>query len=105
MKKFFTTLFIFLSLLFNINIISTFAQPKSFSQGFYSLNNLNLMENVNYTVQNISSNYSAYLIIFDDKDRTQESVRLEPSSPKHILLPIKSNYNILIIGKGELTFY
>lgn len=104
MKRFISALSIFLILLITINTVNVAAYPESFSQGFYSVKDLHLMENVNYAVQNISPNYDAYLIIFDDQERTNESVRLGPHSQKHILLPVKYNYKILIIGNGELTF-
>ncbi|WP_315072176.1 hypothetical protein [uncultured Clostridium sp.] len=104
MKKYISVFFIFLFLSISISTVETIAASGPFSQGFYSLKDLNLMENTNYSAQNVSHNYNAYLIIFDDQERIQESVRLEPQSLKHTLLPLKSNYNILIVGKGELAF-
>lgn len=104
MKKYITVFFIFLFLSFTMSIATTMADTKPFSQGFYTLKDLDLMENTNYAVRNTSTNYNAYLIIFDDQERIQESVRLEPQSLKHILLPLKSNYNILIVGKGDIVF-
>lgn len=104
MKKYIFVFFIFLFLSISTSTVETIAASGPFPQGFYSLKDLNLMENTNYSAQNVSHNYNAYLIIFDDQERIQESVRLEPQSLKYTLLPLKSNYNILIVGKGELTF-
>ncbi|MCE5221296.1 MAG: hypothetical protein LLF98_08535 [Clostridium sp.] len=104
MKKFITIFSIFLFLSFSMNITTTVAQPKKVSEGFYYAKDINIMENVKYTIQNVSPSYESFIIIFDDKERIQQAARLEPNSQKHILLPIKSNYKITIIGKGELTF-
>ncbi|OPJ60182.1 hypothetical protein CLCHR_31150 [Clostridium chromiireducens] len=94
MKRFFMVFSIFLFLFFNIYSVTTVAASKSFSEGFYSPKDLNLMENVNYTIQNVSPSYDSYLIIFDDSERTQQAVRLEPNSQPHILLPIKHTYKM-----------
>ena len=104
MKKFFTIFFVFLVLSFSINTITTVAQPKIFSEGFYYPKDLNIMENVNPTVQNVSTKFESFMIIFDDKDRIQQAVRLKPNSPKHILLPVKNSYKVTIVGDGELSF-
>ncbi|AWK52953.1 hypothetical protein DIC82_18990 [Clostridium beijerinckii] len=104
MKKFAYIFFIFLFLSFTINTVTTVATHKSFSEGFYYAKDLNIMENVKYCVENISPSYDGYIIIFDDKQRTQQAVRLEPNSQEHILLPIKYNYKIVIVGRGELVF-
>lgn len=104
MKKFIYIFFIFLFLSFTINTVATVAAPESFSEGFYYAKDLNIMENVKYCVENISPSYDGYIIIFDDQQRTQQAVRLEHNSQKHILLPIKYNYKVVIIGQGEITF-
>ncbi len=104
MKKFIYLFFIFLFLSFIINTITTVAAPKSFSEGFYYAKDLNIMENVKYSVENISPSYDGYIIIFDDQQRVQQAVLLEPDSQKHILLPIKYNYKVVIVGQGEIIF-
>lgn len=104
MKKFVSMLSILLFLSFTLNTLTVVTANQSFSQGFYFAKDLNLMENVKYTIQNVSPSYDIYLIIFDDLERTQQAVRLEPNSQKHTLLPIKYNYKIVIIGQGQLSF-
>ncbi|HEX9024997.1 MAG TPA: hypothetical protein VF839_00895 [Clostridium sp.] len=104
MKKFFYIFFIFLFLSFTINTVTTVATHKSFSEGFYYAADLGIMENVKYCVENISPSYDGYIIIFDDQQRVQQAVLLQPNSQKHILLPIKYNYKVVIVGKGEITF-
>lgn len=98
------TIFSILLFLFTVHSLTAAAASKSFSEGFYSIKDMNLMENVKYNIQNVSPTNEAYLIIFDDRERTQQAVRLEPNSQPHTLLPIKNSYKITIIGKGQLTF-
>ena len=104
MKKLIYIFFIFLFLSFTINTITTVAAPKSFSEGFYYAKDLNIMDNVKYCVENISPSYDGYIIIFDGQQRVQQSVLLEHNSQKHILLPIKYNYKVVIVGQCEITF-
>jgi len=100
MKKFALIFSFFLFLSFNINIITSFAQPTttpSFSEGFYTINDLKLAPNSIYKVQNISPN-KVFMIVFDDDQRIQQSIRLEPNSPKYYLKPFQYYYKIVILA-------
>lgn len=106
MKKFIVVFSIFLFLFLNITPVTTMATTSrpSFSEGFYTLKDLKLQENVNYTVKNTSPNFEIFMIIFDSQGRIRQSVRLEPNSPQHTLLPIRNDNKIVIIGQGNLVF-
>lgn len=103
MKKFITFLSIFLLLSFNISTVVTVAQPIRFKEGFYNINNLGLMENVSYRVENIS-NFNGFLIVFDSDQKIQQAISLEPNSQKYPLKPIRNSDRVVILGQGELTF-
>lgn len=106
MKKFITIFSIFLFLSFNISTIATVAQitqPKRFKEGFYSMTDLGLIENVSYTVHNIS-NYNGFLVVFDSDQKIQQAISLEPNSQKHPLKTIRNTDRVVILGKGELIF-
>lgn len=104
MKKFIITFSIFLFVSFNLNVIPITAQPpQTVSQGIYRINDLGLLLNVEYTVQNTSP-IESFLIIFDSSKRIEQSIRLEGDSIKYVLKPIKEDYSIVIFGDGQLTF-
>lgn len=103
MKKFITIFSIFLFLSFSMNTVTTAAQPKSFSEGFYSINDLGLMENVTYNVQNFS-NFNGFIVVFDYDQKIQQALSLEPHSIKHPLKTIRNSDRIVILGQGQLTF-
>lgn len=106
MKKFLTLSSIFLLLLFSINTITAVAQvnqSKRFKEGFYSMNDLGLLENVSYKVENIS-NYNGFLVVFDSEQKIQQAISLEPHSIKHPLKTIRNTDRVVILGQGELIF-
>ena len=103
MKKFITIFSIFLFISFSMNT-STFAQPKSFSEGFYTLKDLHLMANTPYNIENISNDSQSFMIVIDSNQRIQQSMRLEHNSPKYITMPFQYDNRIVIIGNGKLTF-
>jgi len=103
MKKFIAIFSIFLFLLFSTNTITSMAQPKEFSEGFYNITNLGLMENVTYTVQN-TSNYKAFLIVFDSDQKIQQAISLDPRSGLHPLKSIRNTDRVVILGQGVLKF-
>lgn len=106
MKKFLIIISIYLLILFNINTVATVAQIsqlKRFKEGFYSMNDLGLMENVAYNVQN-SSNYNGFLVVFDSDQKIQQAISLEPNSQKHPLKTISNSDRVVILGQGELIF-
>lgn len=104
MKKFITIFSIFLFLSFSMNIITAVAAPKSFSQGFYSIKDLNLMANTPYSIQNISTSDDSFMIVFDSSQRIQQAIRLYSNSPKYVTVPFQYDYLIVIIGNGKLVF-
>lgn len=103
MKKFAIIFSIFLFLSFSMNTISAVAQPKTFSQGFYTLKDLNLMANTPYSIQNISPINKSFVIIFDSNQIIQQAVRLGPSSPKVPLMPLEYDFIIVVLGSGQLV--
>lgn len=112
MKKYVAAFSIFLCLLLNGSCIPTLANenpsPQSnenpFSQGFYSIRDLNLMENVLYNVQNVSPQHRSFIAIVDRNQYILEFVRLEPRSHQICLRPLKFDYTIVIYGEGQLVF-
>lgn len=86
-----------------MNTITSVAQQKAFKEGFYNINDLGLLENVSYNVQNVSD-YNGFIIIFDSDQKVQQALSLEPHSIKHPLKTIRSTDRVVILGKGELMF-
>ncbi|EHJ00500.1 hypothetical protein CDLVIII_3961 [Clostridium sp. DL-VIII] len=103
MKKIFSIFSIFLFLSLSMNTITSVAQQKGFKEGFYNINDLGLLENVSYNVQNVSD-YNGFIIVFDSDQKIQQAISLEPHSIKHPLKTIRSSDRVVILGKGELTF-
>lgn len=107
MKKFITIFSILLFLSFSINTITTLTQVtevKKFGEGFYNINDLGFMENVSYSVQN-SSIFNEFLIVFDSDQKVQQAISLEPQSTRYPLKPMEYTDRIVILGRGELTFF
>ena len=106
MKKFLTISSIFLFLSFNITstlAVAQISQQKRFKEGFYSMTDLGLLENVSYNVQNISD-YNGFIIVFDSDQKIQQAISLEPHSIKHPLKSVRNTDRVVILGKGELIF-
>ncbi|GEP62359.1 hypothetical protein CBE01nite_01270 [Clostridium beijerinckii] len=105
MKKFTFILSIILLITFNINKTTATAAslPQNFSEGFYTISDLSIMQNVMYNVQNLSPN-EVFMIIFDSNKRIQQSIRFEGHSMKYVLRPMKYDYKIIIIGDGSISF-
>lgn len=105
MKKFIIAFSIFLLASFNMNIIAApTVQPKTFSQGFYNMKDLNLSENISYSIQNIDPHNSGLLIILDSNQVVQQCIRLMPQSPQYSLMPLKNDYKYIIYGNVQLVF-
>ncbi|MFT8352576.1 hypothetical protein [Clostridium saccharoperbutylacetonicum] len=104
MKKLFMFFFIFLFLLFSINTFTAVAQPKIYSQGFYSMNDLGLLENVSYNVQNTQPYVKGLLIIIDNDQNIQQVIKIQPNSTRNPLIPIKNDYKFIISGSVQLAF-
>ncbi|MVX64309.1 hypothetical protein GKZ28_11470 [Clostridium chromiireducens] len=100
MKKLIMLISIFLLLSFNINTTIAFAEPKEFSQGFYTMKDLNLYENNNYFVENKSLHTTGILIIIDNSSVIQQVIRLGPQSPKYPLVSLLNNYRFIIYGEN-----
>ncbi|WP_026888944.1 hypothetical protein [Clostridium beijerinckii] len=106
MKKFISILSIFLFLSFSINTATAVAQinqPRTFKEGFYNLRDLGLMENVSYSVQNLSE-YRGFIVVFDSEQKIQQAISLDSRSQKFPLKPIRNSDRIVILGQGALTF-
>jgi len=104
MKKFATIFSIFLVLSFSMNIVTTVAQPKSFSQGIYGVADSKFLVGTSYTIQNTAPNDKVLLMVIDGNQQIQELIRLEPNSPKYYLKPLDYDFLIVIIGKGQVAF-
>jgi len=102
MKKFSIIFSILLFLSFNMLIVPSIAQPKSFKEGFYTTDHLNLSPNTAHTVQNNSPNEYVVVVIFDSNQIVQQLIRLDPQSEKYILVPMQTGYKMVIVGNGEV---
>lgn len=105
MKKFMAALSIFLFLVFNVNLITTIADPKSFSEGLYKVKDSGLTTNITYKVKNVSPSNQSIIIIYDGKNVMQELIRLDPNSPEYFIKPLGFDYKIIVVGNGEVQFY
>ena len=102
MKRFITLLLIVICLSFNIiNAITVFA-ANIFKEGVYKAADFNFSQDNVYNVQNISSDHSVYVLLYDENQLGIQSIRLEPNSAKYNLRPLKPNYRIVIVGNGEV---
>lgn len=103
MKKF-TILSLILSyLLFNIMIVAPLAQITGIKEGLYKASDLKLVPNKTYQMQNISSNDSVFVLVFNENNVVQQSFRLKTNSPKYTLFPLNPDYKILIVGNGDIS--
>lgn len=76
---------------------------RRFTEGFYNINDLGLMANVTYNVQNVSK-YRGFLIVFDSDQKIQQAISLDPYSVQHPLKTMGYDDRIVILGSGELVF-
>ncbi|WP_315072555.1 hypothetical protein [uncultured Clostridium sp.] len=104
MKRFITISSIFLFLLFTINTVATVAQPKIYSQGFYTMKDLGLTENVTYKVRNNEPYVEGLLIIIDSNKKIQQLIRITPNSTENTLVPLKNDYRFIIYNNVLLSF-
>lgn len=104
MKKSIIVFSIFFFLSFTMNIVNISAQTKTYSQGFYTLKDLALYENNVYTIQNIQPYADGLLIITDSNQTIQQVIRIPPNSIKYSLIPLRSDYKLIISGNILLTF-
>lgn len=62
------------------------------------MKDLGLSENIPYSVQNLSPNTKALILVLDKDQSTQQLLRLPPSSPKYNLTPLENDYRFIIYG-------
>lgn len=103
MKKFFTMFSVFLLLSFAINTVSVIAQTKTFSQGFYTMEDISLYEGSNHTVRNASQYGEGLLIVLDNHGIIQQVIRVKPGT-QYVLVPLLSGYQFIVYGNLQLTF-
>lgn len=103
LKKFVLILSIFLLISLNFNTVSAVAETKTFSEGIYTISDLNLFANVSYRVQNVSGG-KAFISILNGDLVLEQSIRFEPTSLQYVLNPMQYNYKIVILGTGQLSF-
>lgn len=103
MKKFALILSIFLLMSLNFNTVSAVAETKTFSEGIYTINDLNLLANVPYRVQNVTGG-KAFISILNSDLVLEQSIRFQPNSLQYVLNPMQYDYKIIIVGSGQLSF-
>lgn len=105
MKKFISIFSIILFLTFTFNTVTTVAQPKKYSQGFYTMQDLGLQPNTIYKVRNNTPYVEGLLIVIDPNEKIQQVLRIEPSETENTLIPLKPGYRFIIYNNVQLTFY
>lgn len=102
MKKFATLLFIFLCVSFKITTATSAFVGNVFKEGVYKPSDFNISLNNLYDIQNISSNGSVFVAIFDEHQVVIQTITLGPRSLKYNLVPLEPTYKIMIIGNGDV---
>lgn len=93
---------VFICSSFNVEVNAvTQSVSNIYKEGIYQASDLYLSPNNLYTVQNVSKD-DIVLQIYDDQKEIQQYMKLPPSSRKLTLIPIKPDYRLIILGKGEL---
>lgn len=101
MKKFTILLLSLICLSFNMLITTPVSAVNELNEGVYKVDELKLSPDKIYTIENTSTTESINIFVFDKDEVIQQSIRLKPQSIKYNLIPLKANYKITIIGKGE----
>ncbi|EHJ00452.1 hypothetical protein CDLVIII_3909 [Clostridium sp. DL-VIII] len=108
MKRFILSFFIVLFLSFTIIGSTTTPNPLTsnvFKEGIYKLNTYeSILKDKMYKAENVSTDKSSYLTIYDDNFMPLQSIRLQPQSIKYDLTPLKANYTMVIVGDGDIYF-
>lgn len=102
MKKLTPLLLILICLSFNMIRATPAFAVNVFKEGVYKAADFNFSPNNVYNVQNVSSDHSVYVLLYDENQLGIQSIRLEPKSSKYNLLPLKPDYRIVIVGNGEV---
>ncbi len=106
MKKIIILFLAFLCLSFSIiKLKPAFAAANTFTQGIYKVSDFGKSKNNIYTIQNIRPQDNIYVTILDENLNVIEGVRLLPKSPKVDTIPVKDNFKVIIIGKGEVSIF
>lgn len=105
MKKFSILFLVFLCLSFNIiGLNQAFAAPKTYKQGIYELTNFNFSADDTYVISNIAKTDSTQVIIFDKNYIPLQTIKLDENTLNlDATIPMKSEYLMVVIGKGEVT--
>ena len=102
MKKFTTYLLILICLSFNIIRATPAFAANVFKEGVYKAADFNFSPTSTYSVQNVSSKDSVFILIFDENQLGLQSIRLDPKSARYNLLPLKPQYRLIIVGNGDV---
>lgn len=102
MKKFNYIFLILLSLTFSMSSAIPVYAVNVFKEGFYKAADFNFSSSNLYYVQNVSTNNSVYVLLFDENQLLIQSIRLDAQSSKYNLLKLKPEYRIVIVGNGEV---
>lgn len=106
MKKITTVLLILLMILFSPLMTKTTYAHSVFKEGVYKASDFAPPINGHeYTLENVSSSHSIYVLVFDETLLGIQSIQLEPNSKQYNLLPLKPEYRFVIVGKGEARIY
>ncbi|MBD7911449.1 hypothetical protein [Clostridium cibarium] len=105
MKKLILKFLILLILSFNLIGAAIPITSNVFKEGIYNLSDFEaILKDKIYKVQNVSTDKSSYIIIFDSNLKTLQSIMLDPHSIKYDVTPLKSSYKVVIAGDGEIYF-
>jgi len=104
LRKLVFILSVFLIITLNFSTIPAVAETnKTFSEGIYTINDLNLLPNVPYKVQNVSGG-KAFITILNGDLVLEQSIRFEANSLQFLLNPMQYDNKIVILGTGQLKF-
>ena len=81
------------------------ANTNILKEGVYKVSDLKFLPggpNKLYTVKNVSSSGFTNVIIFNEHPHLIQFIELEPDSTKHILVPLKPEYKIIVVGNAEV---
>ncbi len=101
MRKCSVLVIVLLCLLFGIIKPIQVCAVNNFKEGVYKAVDLNFSPNSTYFIQNISNRDSIRVFIFDENQFEIQSIQLEPTPRRYNLVPLKPEYRIAIVGKGE----
>ncbi|WP_346931195.1 hypothetical protein [Clostridium sp.] len=101
MKKFTIILLVLVTLIFSTSITTPAFAENLFKEGLYRISAFNPSKDGFYHAKNISTN-GVYIIIFNEKLIATQVLYLGPKSLQYNLVPLTSEYRILIVGDGQV---